>query len=761
MSASPDYSHFVKTDAEGRSRLDLAIDGITCAACLDDIETAMKRLPGVMLARLNLTSHRLALTFDAAKIDAGRLTGALESIGYRAYPFEQRKVEADEAARFSLLLKCLGVAVFAAMNIMLLSISVWSGEATSMPQETRDFFHFLSALIALPAAAYAGQPFYVSAWTSLRQGRLNMDVPITIGVTLALALSVYETKHHAEHAYFDSAIMLLAFLLAGRVMDHAMRRKTRAAAGNLAALKGENALRFAPDAAEGLDASEDNLTLVPVAALAEGDRILVRAGERVPADGVVESGASAVDESAITGETLGKAVGAGDNVYAGSINGEGALTMRVTAPGHTALIDEAARLIDAAGAARSRYMRLADRVSRLYAPVVHLTALVTGFSWWALGASPHDSLVIAISVLIITCPCALALAVPTVQALASGAFFRAGLFLNDAAGLEKLGEIDHVVFDKTGTLTLPEPRVANAAEIAPGLLDLAARLAHSSSHPLALALARTARAAAPFPEARETPGQGVAAPWNGGEARLGSASFCGVEPQVGETDASAIFVRFGDDWARLLIRQTLRPDARRVIDHLRRQGLKLAILSGDRPEAVAPIARELSIEDWRGGLKPAEKIAFIEELAAKGPKVLMVGDGLNDAPALAAAHASLSPIDAVHLTQTQADAVFLGERLAPVAAAIAIARRARRLMRENLTLAIGYNAIAVPVAIMGHASPLFAALAMSGSSILVTLNALRLRGPGKEVTLLLKEGAGASRSSASALPQQAASPRPA
>ncbi|WP_374546847.1 heavy metal translocating P-type ATPase, partial [Rhodoblastus sp.] len=673
MAVSPDYSHFVKTDADGRSRLDLAIDGITCAACLDDIETAMKRLPGVMLARLNLTSHRLAVTFDAETIDAGRLTNALETIGYRAYPFEQRKVEADEAARFTLLLKCLGVAVFAAMNIMLLSISVWSGEATTMPEETRDFFHFLSALIALPAAAYAGQPFYVSAWTALRQGRLNMDVPITIGVSLALALSVYETKHHAEHAYFDSAIMLLAFLLAGRVMDQAMRRKTRAAAGNLAALKGENALRFTPGAAE----DEDNLALVPVAALAEGDRVLVRAGERVPADGIVESGASAVDESAITGETLGKPVAAGDNIYAGSINGEGALTLRVTAPGHAALIDEAARLIDAAGAARSRYMRLADRVSRLYAPVVHLTALTTGLAWWAFGASPHDALVIAISVLIITCPCALALAVPTVQAMASGAFFRSGLFLNDAAGLEKLGEIDQVIFDKTGTLTLPEPRVVNVAEIPPDLLELAGRLAHSSSHPLALALARSARAAAPLAEARETAGQGVAAPYGDGEARLGSAAFCGAEAAGGEADASAIFVRAGARWARLLIRQTLRPDAGRVVAHLRARGLKLAILSGDRPEAVAPIARELGIETWRGGLKPAEKIAFIEELAAKGAKILMVGDGLNDAPALAAAHASLSPIDAVHLTQTQADAVFLGEKLAPVAAALAIAGQAR------------------------------------------------------------------------------------
>jgi Cu2+-exporting ATPase len=737
MAAAPDYSHFVKTDQEGRARLDLAIDGITCAACLDDIETAMKRLPGVILARLNLTSHRLAVTFDSARIDSGALAGALEAIGYRAYPYEQRKVEADEAARFTLLLKCLGVAVFAAMNIMLLSISVWSGEASSISPETRDFFHFLSALIALPAAVYAGQPFYMSAWTSLRQGRLNMDVPITIGVFLALTLSVYETWRHAQHAYFDSAIMLLTFLLAGRVMDQAMRRKTRAAAGNLAALKGENALRFEPGG------EEEKLELVPVAALAEGDRVLVRAGERVPADGEIEQGSSALDESAITGETTGKPVGVGEMAYAGSVNGEGTLTLRVTAAGHAALIDEAARLIEAASAARSRYMRLSDRVSRLYAPAVHLTALSTGLVWLAMGASAHDALVTAIAVLIITCPCALALAVPTVQAMASGAFFRASLFLNDAAGLEKLGEIDTVVFDKTGTLTLPEPRVANAAEIAPDLLQLAARLARSSHHPLALALARSVAASAPLPDARETAGQGVAGPFDGGEARLGSASFCGVEYASGPDEASAIFIRHGERWAKMAIRQTLRPDAGEVLAALRRKKFKIAILSGDRPEAVAPIAQFLGVDDWRGGQKPAEKIAFIEELKARGAHVLMVGDGLNDAPALAAAYASLSPIDAVHLTQTQADAVFLGEKLAPVASALEIARQARALMRQNLTFAVGYNIVAVPVAMAGHASPLFAALAMSGSSILVTLNALRLRGSGKSVNLAPKPASGA------------------
>ncbi len=721
MGGGPDYSHFVRTDKEGRSRLDLAIDGITCAACLPDIETAMKRLPGVVMARLNLTSHRLAVTFDASRIDAARLTGALEAIGYRAYPFEQRKVEADEAAYFQLLLKCLGVAVFATMNVMLLSISLWSAGSTGMPEETRFFFHFISGLVAVPAVVYAGQPFYRSAWAALKQGRLNMDVPIVIGVFLTLALSVYETEQHALNAYYESALMLMTFLLAGRVMDQAMRRKTRAAAGNLAALKGENALRFAATG------EKEALVLVPVAALASGDRVLVRPGERVPADGEVEQGASAVDESVITGETRPKQVGVGDMVYAGTINAQGALTVRVTAAGNAALIDEAGRLIEAAGAARSKYMRLSDRASQYYAPLVHLAALGSGLTWFALGVGVHQALVIAISVLIITCPCALALAVPTVQAMASGAFFRAGLFLNDATGVEKLGEIDTVVFDKTGTLTLPEPRVANRAEIAPDLFALAARLARSSHHPLALALTRSAVAPAPLPDARETPGQGVVAPFEGGEARLGSAAFCGLKTAAGEdADASSIYVRAGERWARLLVRQTLRADALAVVESLRRKKLRLFILSGDRPEAIAPIADYLGVEDWRGGQKPAEKIAFIESLKAGGARVLMVGDGLNDAPALAAAHASLSPIDAVHLTQAQADAVFLGEKLAPVESALTIAARARGLIRQNLFFAVVYNVVAVPVAMFGYASPLVAALAMSASSIVVTLNALRL-----------------------------------
>ena len=602
------------------------------------------------------------------------------------------------------------------MNIMLLSVSVWSGNVTDITPETRDFFHWASALIALPAAAYAGRPFFTSAWQALRSATLNMNVPISLGVSLALVMSVVETVNHAEHAYYDSALMLLFFLLVGRTLDHAMRRKTRAIAGNLAALKGDTAHRLVGD----------ELVSVPVAALKAGDRVLVKAGERVPADAVVQAGASELDESLITGETARRKVAAGATVYAGSMNYFGALTLAVTAAGDSALIDEIEKLLDRAASAKSRALRLADRAARVYAPMVHATAALTAAGWLLAGASVHDAVVTAIAVLIITCPCALALAIPAVQVVASGALFRAGVILNAGDAIEWLAEADTVIFDKTGTLTLPEPRVVNAAAIASDLLQAAARLALSSRHPLAMALAREAAIAKPFDGALEEPGQGVRVVIDDAEARLGSAEFCGVA-NVGaqEPGLSTICFSHAGRCASIAISQKLRLDATEAVTALSALGLELHILSGDRNEAVAPIARALGIAQWLGELKPAEKIARVETLKAQGRRVLMVGDGLNDAPALAAAHVSLSPIAAADVTQAQADAVFLGERLAPVVEALVIARRARALMTQNLWLAAAYNAVAVPVAIVGLVTPLIAALAMSGSSMLVTLNALR------------------------------------
>ena len=718
MTAAFDYQSLVTKTDGGLNRLDAAIEGMTCAACIGDIERGLRDLPGLVSARVNYTNRRLALEWRDENFDLTTAFARLRRMGYELHPFELADSERAETETMRFLLRCLAIAGFAAMNIMLLSVGVWVGG--DIDPETRDLFHGVSALIALPAAAFAGQPFFRSAFAALRAGRLNMDVPISLGVMLALIMSVYETVTHAEHAYFDSATMLLTFLLLGRFLDHAMRRKTRAVAANLAALRAPLASRVSADGDE---------TRVPVAQIKPGDLVLSRPGERLPVDGVIVSGSALLDDSLITGETARRPASAGDVVYAGSLNYDGVLTIRVGAASGATLLDDIEKLLDKAAHARSRYMRLADRVSRLYAPMVHLAALSTALFWMARGATFHDALITAICVLIITCPCALALAVPAVQVVASGALFRAGVLLNSADAIERLAEADTIVFDKTGTLTAPAPRVVNADVIDPATQALAAQLAQASRHPLARAVAALTPNA-PAIEAREEHGLGVSAMIDGVEARLGSVAFCEMTPQVEtlgalEPDISLVAFRHGERSALFQVRQILRSDAGDAIDALKARGFAIEILSGDRPEAVEKIARALGVEDWRGGLTPAEKVARLDALRDAGRKTLMIGDGLNDAPALASAYVSISPIDATHITQAAADAVFLGERLGPIVVTIDLARRARLLMRQNLGLSVIYNVFAVPLAMAGWLTPLIAAAAMSGSSLLVTLNALR------------------------------------
>jgi Cu2+-exporting ATPase len=723
MQAVRDFSCFVRDAGAGLSHIDLAVEGVSCAGCMAKIERGLKAIPDVTLARVNLTDRRVALQWKQGALDPSRFIDRLAELGYKAYPFETASVEAAEVEQSRFLLRCLGVAAFATMNVMMLSVPVWSGNVSDMIPEQRDFFHWLSALVALPAIAYAGQPFFRSAFAALRSRNVNMDVPICIGVTLAIGMSVVETLNHAQHTYFDAAIMLLTFLLVGRYLDQSMRRRTRAVAGNLAALKAYSATKFVGD---------DEIAEVPVAAIHSGDIVLLRPGERCAVDGMVTEGRSALDQSLITGETRHVTAERGTPVYAGSLNMSGTLRVRVSAAAEGTLLAEITRLLDHALQARSRYVRLADRASRLYAPVVHATALLTMLGWVVYGASWHDAIVIAIAVLIITCPCALGLAIPTVQTVASGAMFKAGVLLNAGDAIERLAEIDHVIFDKTGTLTLPELDVVNAASFPKDVFELAGRLALASHHPAAAAVARAAGAKSPLPGAIEEPGQGVRG-WIGAtEIRLGRPSFCGAERLAGDAEsfdpeASLIAFSLGEAKYLFAVRQALRPDAKPVIAALRSRGIAVEILSGDREPAVRAAATTLGISEWRAGVTPAEKIVRIEALKRQGIRVLMVGDGLNDAPALAAAHVSMSPISASHLSQATADLVFLGAPLAPVVAAIDYSRQALHLMRQNLWLAVGYNLLAVPIAISGVVTPLIAAAAMSGSSLLVMLNALRAR----------------------------------
>jgi Cu2+-exporting ATPase len=722
--AARDLSGFVTETTEGLSRLDLAVEGIHCAACMPKIEHGLAMLPGITSARVNLTNRRVAVEWDESALAPSHIVARLESLGYRAHPFDPTRAEAAEEAESRRLLRCLAVAAFATMNVMLLSVSVWSGNVSDITPETRDLFHWLSALIALPACAYAGRPFFESALAALRARALNMDVPITLGVVLALALSVAETAQHATHAYFDSALMLLTFLLAGRFLDQNMRRRTRLVAENLSTLRAESAAKLLPGG---------GVREVPVSKIDPGDMVLVRPGERIAVDGVVESGRSLVDQSLVTGETEPAEARHGSRVYAGTLNMQGTLRVRVTAAAKGTFLDDVQKLLEAATDARSRYVRLADRASRLYAPVVHLLAFATLVGWVALGAGWHFAVVTAIAVLIITCPCALGLAIPAVQVVAAQALFKAGVLLHAGDAVERLAEVDTVVLDKTGTLTLPEAELVDPASVRSEAARQAAALAVTSKHTLAQALARRLPSVTPLPAVEEAPGQGVRAIVDREEWRLGSPHFCGAEPEAAlfakrHPGASLIVFRRGEEPPLVFgFRLGLRSDAGETVAALQARGLEVEILSGDRPEVVAEVGAALGVRRAAGGFTPQQKILRIEALKRDGRKVLMVGDGLNDAPALAAAHVSLSPVTAAHLSQAAADAVFLGEKLRPVIDAVDVARRSKRIMTQNLWLSVLYNFVAVPIAVLGYATPLVAAAAMSGSSILVTANALRAR----------------------------------
>lgn len=719
MDMFTDLSGYVQSRADG-TEIDFAVEGILCGACIGVIERAVARMAGAPEARVNYTTRRLHVRWTEANFEPADVARVLAPLGYIVRPFDLAEADDEDTRRLRALVRCLAISGFAAMNVMLLSVSVWAGNVSDIDVNTRDMFHWISALIALPAAFFSGQPFFRSAFGALRARSLNMDVPISVGICLALAMSVLETATHAHQAYYESALMLMFFLLAGRVLDHTMRVRTRAVVNNFASLRAYQAFRLGPDGA---------ITEVPVKALRRGDVVLVHPGEKFPIDGKVVSGSSEIDDSLVTGESRYRKIEPGDPVYAGSLNLSGSVRAEVHAAGSDTLLQEIERLLETASTGRSRYVLLADRVARYYAPAVHLGALLTGIGWLSVGASLHDAIVAAIAVLIVTCPCALALAIPAVHVVTSGTLFRRRLLLRNSDALERLADVDTIVFDKTGTLTRPEPGIANRADVPAALLATAARLALSSRHALARGIAAEARAQAPFENVVEEPGRGVRTNVDGEEVRLGSLEFCGVETKGFEGDRrlSVIAVRQGTKSCVLQLRQVIRPDAAACIQWLKAKGLRLEILSGDTVLAVCHIATQLGIDAAQGAVKPAEKVRHLEALRDQGRRVLMVGDGLNDAPALAFAHASLSPSTAADISQSVADAIFLGEDLQPVCDAIGGSRRAMQLMRENLWLAVLYNLFAVPLAIFGVLTPLLAAAGMSASSLIVTFNALRAR----------------------------------
>jgi Cu2+-exporting ATPase len=691
---------------EKAERTTLAIPGVRCAACIARIEDGLAGVPGIVSARLNMTSKQLSVD-HLASLQLPDLIAAVERIGFEAQPLSDvGSPSASSETRD--LLRCTAVAGFAAMNVMLLSVSVWSGAVGS----TRDLFHLLSGAIAIPTVAYAGRPFFRSALAALRRGRTNMDVPVSIGVLLVTALSLFEALTSGPHAYFDGAVMLLFFLLTGRALDSVMRDRARDGVTALVRQTAPGAMVVRADGRSEWVRAQD---------LAPGDRIIVAAGERFAADGLVEEGESAIDRSLLTGESTPCAVASGEAVHAGTLNLSAPLTVRVTATGPDTGIAEIARLMGEAGQGRSRYVRIADRAARLYAPAVHTLALCSFLLWMVLGAGVHQSLLIAAAVLIITCPCALGLAVPAAQIVAAGSLMRAGVLVKDGSALERLAEADRALFDKTGTLTLGRPDLVSLEAVSPQHRPVALALAQASRHPLSRALTRALQGAgvtaAPVSDLMEEPGFGVRAMCGETAVTLGRGDV---------QDSLSAMLTVGEEKTLLHFTDTLRPGCAATLQRLQQLGIEPSVVSGDNCVSVAQALQGLGLTA-QTSMKPQDKLDAVARLQRAGHNVLMVGDGLNDGPALAAGNVSMAPASASHVGQNAADAVFLGDSLAPVASAMVAARRTMRIVRQNFVIAIGYNVIAVPLAFAGLVTPLVAALAMSGSSIIVVANALRLR----------------------------------
>jgi len=698
---------------EGRALIStrFTVPGMRCAGCIGKIERELPKVAGITAARANFSAKRVAIQHDPA-LDETALTAALLAIGFEAQPVAENPLGIDDGER-KRLTRALGVAGFGMMNIMLLSVSIWSGA----DGPTRELFHWLSALIALPVIAYSGRPFFASAWMALSHRRTNMDVPISIGVILATCLSMYETITGGGDAYFDSAVMLLFFLLAGRVLDAVMRDRTRAGIGALLGRMGKSASVIGPDG---------TTRRVPSGELEPGMLVLVAAGEAMAADGEVTKGFSAIDNAMLTGESAPEPVGPGAVVHAGAINLSAPLRICLTRVADDTAIAEIARLMDEAGQSRSTYVRIADRASRLYAPVVHSLALLAFAGWMIAGAGWHQSLTIAIAVLIITCPCAMGLAVPAAQVVASGALLRRGLLVKDGSALERLAVCDIALFDKTGTLTLGEPR-ADVSALDAEARTVALGLAQASRHPLsrglALALLHEGVVPALIDDVREVSGTGLTGRWDGVDVAL--------ERPAADGQALATRLRIGADTQTITFADPLRSDASATLAALQAEGIEASILSGDRAAPVVAAAQELRLASVAEA-SPQAKLAALEALKAQGRRPLMVGDGLNDGPALAAAHASIAPGTASDASQQAADAVFIGEALMPVALAVRVARATMRIVRQNFAFSIAYNLLAVPLALFGMVTPLIAAIAMSVSSLVVVANSLRLAGSAKQ-----------------------------
>ncbi len=712
-----DISEFVIDEKNNENSVSLIVQGMHCAACVWLIENVLKKQENVVAARINLSKRTLNLRWIGDKKYGNELLKIIYQIGYKLLPFDSEILNSAEKKYNDTILRALAVAGFGAGNIMLFSLSLWFSSATEMGINTRTLLHFFSSLIALPVIIFSARPFFKSAWSSIKQGYPNMDLAISIAIFLACMVSLLETFRNATHVYFDSAVMLVFFLLIGRYLDLKARKKAFAIATEFTMLS----------ASFGHVEEAGKVKILPSKQLQKDMILVVAAGEKIAADGVVIEGESEVDTALITGESLPKKIAQGQEVFAGTINIGQPLKIKITKSPQNSLLADIIRLSEEAENQKIHYIRIADYLSKFYTPAVHLLALAT-FVWWFKNGW-EIALMNATAVLIITCPCALALAVPIVQTIAISNFIKKGILVKSGEALEKLNRADVFVFDKTGSLTVGEPNLVKIIALKGqfNCLQIAASLARKSRHPIAAAISTAYHEELLDLAVEEKQGFGLQAKIAEQKVFLGRKEFCQITSDfTNDENLLSCFVKYGEAEAVLLFADEIKTDAKAVIEALQKSNKRVVLLSGDIEKTVTQTAQKLGIKEFYFEQTPITKLQFLDQLKAENKKFVMIGDGLNDAPALASSDVSVSFAKASDIAQNVADIVIQGQKLTPILDLIFSANRALSLMKQNLLIALIYNLIAVPFAVAGHVVPLIAAIAMSSSSLLVLFNSLRM-----------------------------------
>lgn len=726
---------FVRSLGEHEREASLILEGITCAACIWLNEQHLARLPGITGVDINYATRRARVRWDDSRLKLSEILAAVAAIGYRAYPYDAARSEALASKERRNALWRVFVAGFGMMQVMMYAVPVYVAGEGDMSADVEQLLRWASCVLTVPVVFYSAAPFFRNAWRDLRLMRVGMDVPVALGIGAAFAASVWATLISAGEVYFDSVTMFVFFLLGGRYMEMMARQKAVSVTEALTKLLPGLATRL-----PGYPASREPAQTV-AADLAAGDVVLIRPGESIPADGSVLEGESSADESLLTGESRPVAKRPGDRLTGGAVNGESPLVMRVEQVGENTRLSAIVRLMERAATEKPRIVELADRIATRFVTALLLVAAAVAVVWWVID--PDKALWITVSVLVVTCPCALSLATPVALTVASGALARVGLLVTRGHGIETLARADHFVFDKTGTLTSGRMRLLETLSLgalpAEDCVALAAALERSSEHPLARALGEAA-AGMTLPEAgsvRSLAGSGVSGERAGREIRIGRPEWvAALHGRPLPPEGAALFdqgdttVALGDadGWLALFrIGDEIRPEAAALVADLKAAGCAVSLLTGDAAVVARRVAAALSIDDVHADVSPQGKHEFVRSLQASGKTVAMVGDGVNDAPVLAQAHVSVALGGGAALARAQADFVLLAENLDPLRKGLLIARQGLRVIRQNLVWSFAYNFVALPLAMFGFITPWMAGIGMSGSSLLVVLNSLRLQ----------------------------------